>query len=273
MLAGSRQARTDKVTGSMTGDAGEEIRATSVLPADRRAISLVTSDGLRLVGEAALPLGRPARATLVCAHPLPTHGGMMDSHLLRKAAWRLPALADIAVVRFNTRGTTSAAGTSEGEFDASEGEGRDLAAAVAWARHEGLPDPWLLGWSFGSDVVLRHGVDLDPAGVILVSPPLRYTSAEELSRWNDLTCPVVCLVPEQDDYLRPVEAGERFASVPRAEIVVGEGMGHLWVGEQAVRTVLGEVIARLRPDLGDVEWEWPADRAAFEGAMERWSDL
>ena len=38
-------------------------------------------------------------ATLVCLHPLPTHGGMMDSHLYRKAAWRLPALADMAVLR------------------------------------------------------------------------------------------------------------------------------------------------------------------------------
>ena len=251
----------------------EEIRATSVLPADRRPIELTTGDGLRLVGEVALPVGRPARATLVCAHPLPTHGGMMDSHLLRKAAWRLPALADIAVVRFNTRGTTSAAGTSEGAFDASEGEGLDLAAAVAWVREQGLPEPWLLGWSFGTDVVLRHGIDLDPAGVILVSPPLRYTTVDELGRWNDVDVPMVLLVPEDDDYLRPDAARERFATVPRAELVVGEGMGHLWVGEQAVRTVLGEVMGRLRPDLGDVEWEWPADRAATEGAMERWSDL
>lgn len=250
-----------------------EIRATSVLPADRRPVELHTSDGLRLVGEVALPAGRPAKATLVCVHPLPTHGGMMDSHLLRKAAWRLPALADIAVVRFNTRGTTSAAGTSDGEFDASEGEGRDLEAAVAWVREQGLPDPWLLGWSFGTDVVLRHGVDLDPAGVILVSPPLRYTSEAELQRWDGVPVPVILLVPEDDDYLPPNAAHERFASVPRAELIIGEGMGHLWVGEEAVRTVLGEVIARLRPDLGDVEWEWPADRAALEGAMERWSDL
>src|SRR5437868_9813191 len=35
----------------------------------------------------------------------------------------------VAVLRFNTRGTTSVAGTSEGAFDASEGEGRDLEAA------------------------------------------------------------------------------------------------------------------------------------------------
>ena len=261
------------MTGAVTDGEGEEIRASSVLPADRRALELVTADGLRLVGEVALPAGREALATLVCVHPLPTHGGMMDSHLLRKAAWRLPALADVAVVGFNTRGTSSAAGTSEGDFDASEGEGLDLAAAVAWTRAQGLPNPWLLGWSFGSDVVLRHGVDLDPAGIIAVSPPLRYTSPEELARWNDVGCPLVCLVPENDDYLRPGEARERFAIVSRAEIVVGKDMGHLWVGEPAVRTVLAEVAARVRPEPPPVEWTWPDARARTEGAMERWTDL
>lgn len=250
-----------------------EVRANSVLPAQRRPITLTTSDGLRLVGELALPQDRPAQATLVCVHPLPTHGGMMDSHLLRKAAWRLPALADIAVLRFNTRGTASPAGSSEGAFDHAEGEGRDLAAAVDFARREGLPDPLLLGWSFGSDVVLRHGVPLDPAGVIAISPPLRYTSTEDLERWNAVMSPITCLVPENDDYLRPPEARERFAVVPRARIVVGPGMGHLWVGEPAVRTVLAEVVALARPGMGAIEWEWSAARSAAEGAMERWSDL
>lgn len=251
----------------------QEIRANSVLPAERRPLALATDDGLRLVGEVALPDGRPARATLVCAHPLPTHGGMMDSHVLRKAAWRLPALADIAVVRFNTRGTSSAAGTSEGEFDGSDGEGLDLRAAVSWSRGAALPEPWLLGWSFGSDVVLRHGVSLDPAGILLVSPPLRYTSAPELAAWNALTCPVVCLVPERDDYLRPDQARERFAALPRAQVVEGRDAGHLWVGEPAVRTVLGEIVSRLRPDMPPLAWEWPESRAAIEGSMERWSDL
>ncbi len=256
----------------MTGE-DEEIRAASVLPAQRVPIDLVTADGLHLVGEAALPAGRPAKATLVCVHPLPTHGGMMDSHVLRKAAWRLPALADIAVIRFNTRGTSSTAGTSEGAFDASEGEGLDLAAAVAWVRAHGLPEPWLLGWSFGTDVVLRHGVALDPVGVILLSPPLRYTSQDELARWNERDCPLVCLVPENDDYLRPEAARQEFAIVPRAEIIEGPGMGHLWVGEPAVRTVLAETVARMRPDREAVDWHWPAERAQAEGAMERWTDL
>lgn len=77
-----------------------EIRAGTVLPADRQPITLRTDDGLILVGELAVPPGRLAAATLICLHPLPTQGGMMDSHLLRKAAFRLPALADLAGHRF-----------------------------------------------------------------------------------------------------------------------------------------------------------------------------
>jgi uncharacterized protein len=250
-----------------------EIRAASVLPAVRESVTLTTADGLHLVGEIALPQGRPPRGTLVCVHPLPTHGGMMDSHLLRKAAWRLPALADIAVLRFNTRGTTSSAGTSEGAFDASEGEGQDLRAAVEWVRERGLPEPWLLGWSFGSDVVLRHGEDLDPAGVIAVSPPLRYTSAADLMRWNEVSCPVVCLVPEDDDYLRPDAAREAFSLIPRAVIDVGIGAGHLWVGEAHVRTVLDAVAGLVVPGSTPLPDTWSADRALREGPMERWSDL
>ncbi|MGN6088451.1 MAG: hypothetical protein ACTHNT_04060 [Actinomycetales bacterium] len=90
------------------------IRANSVLPARREDIELHTADGLTLVGELALPLEGPPRATLITLHPLPTHGGFMDSHVIRKASYRLPALAGIAVLRFNTRGTSSARGISEG---------------------------------------------------------------------------------------------------------------------------------------------------------------
>ena len=93
-----------------------DIRAKTVLPAERRDVVLHTADGLELVGELALPPHRPPVATLVCLHPLPTQGGFMDSHLLKKASYRLPALADLAVLRFNTRGTTSPRGTSQGSF-------------------------------------------------------------------------------------------------------------------------------------------------------------
>ena len=92
-----------------------QIRAATVLPARRTPITIATADGLSLVGELALPLGRPPAATLIFLHPLPTAGGMMDSHLLRKASYRLPAMASLAVLRFNTRGTSSERGRSGGD--------------------------------------------------------------------------------------------------------------------------------------------------------------
>ncbi|HWL02552.1 MAG TPA: alpha/beta hydrolase, partial [Microbacteriaceae bacterium] len=104
------------MTASAAGRGPIEIRGPVELPARREDIELQTADGLTLVGELATPLERDPVATLVTLHPLPTGGGFMDSHILRKSAARLPALADLAVLRFNFRGVTSPRGTSEGEF-------------------------------------------------------------------------------------------------------------------------------------------------------------
>lgn len=222
-----------------------EIRASTVLPARRSDIELRTADGLTLVGELALPEDRPPVATLVCLHPLPTAKGMMDSHVLRKASYRLPALAGIAVLRFNTRGTTSARGTSEGEFDDGIAERHDVAAALEYADFHDLPRTWLLGWSFGTELALKWGRDPFIEGAILLSPPLRRAGDEDLDAWAEFGKPLVALVPEFDDYLRPAEAGKRFKRVPQAEVVAVEGARHLWVGERYVRIVLDEIVRRV----------------------------
>jgi alpha/beta superfamily hydrolase len=224
-----------------------EIRPATVLPAKRTPITLHTSDGLRLVGELALPADSDPVATLIGLHPLPTHGGMMDSHLLRKAAYRLPALADLAVLRFNTRGTSSEQGTSEGTFDAGEDERYDVAAAVSYAADAGLPRRWLLGWSFGTDLVLRWGLDNPIEGAILLSPALHRAGDADLDRWAASGKPLVALVPELDDYLRPEEARRRFARDPSAEVVAVAGAKHLWVGEPYVRIALTEIVRRVNP--------------------------
>src|SRR5450756_967796 len=133
---------------SMNAVGAHTIRASTVLPARRRDIELHTADGLRLVGELALPLERDPVATLITLHPLPTHGGYMDSHVFRKASYRLPALADVAVLRFNTRGTASPRGRSGGVFEGGVGEQNDVAAAIEYAEFHDLPHRWLVGWSF-----------------------------------------------------------------------------------------------------------------------------
>lgn len=222
-----------------------EIRSGTELPARREDIELHTDDGLTLVGELATPLSGDPVATLVTLHPLPTHGGFMDSHILRKAALRLPALADVAVLRFNLRGVTSPRGTSEGAFDGGESERFDVKAAMDFVAEQGLPHPWLVGWSFGTELALRYGAQYPVDGAILLSPPLHRASAADVAAWEGNGKQLVAIIPELDDYLRPAEARESFASVPSAELVEVEGGKHLWVGEQQTRRVLDEIVARV----------------------------
>jgi len=220
-----------------------------VLPARREDVELQTADGHTLVGELALPLDRDPVATLLTLHPLPTHGGFMDSHVFRKAAWRLPALAGIAVLRFNLRGVSSPRGTSGGQFDEGDAERYDVAAAIELAEFRDLPHRWLVGWSFGTDLALMHGCDPSVAGAVLLSPPLRFSAPEHLQAWQRSGHPVLALVPEHDDYLRPEEARRRFAAIAQARVVGVEGAKHLWVGEAAVRRVLDEIVAQVAPQV------------------------
>lgn len=224
-----------------------EIRSGVELPSTREPIELLTSDGLRLIGELATPIGKQPKATLITLHPLPTHGGFMDSHVLRKAANRLPYLADLAILRFNTRGTSSPHGTSEGEFGHGDSEVADVAAAVEFAFSRGLPNPWLVGWSFGTELALKYGPDHDIRGAILLSPPLHRTSEAELLRWNGSGKKLVALVPEHDDYLQPEAAKARFGMVDDIEIIGVDGAKHLWVGESSTTRVLNEIVRIVNP--------------------------
>jgi len=235
-----------------------EIRGPRLLPARREEIELRTEDGLRLVGELALPEAAEPVATLVTLHPLPTAGGFMDSHILRKAAARLPALADLAVLRFNTRGTSSPRGASEGVFDGGTAERLDVAAAMAFVHERGLPRPWLVGWSFGTELALKYGRQHDIEGVILLSPPLHRATTAEVAAWAQDDRQVVVLVPELDDYLRPDEATERFAAIPHARLIAVDGGRHLWVGESQTRRVLDEIVSAVNPAALPLRQEWPA---------------
>lgn len=224
-----------------------EIKSATELPSFREAVTLSTSDGLNLVAELALPAANPPVATLVMCHPLPTHGGFMDSHVYRKAANRLPALADLAVLRFNTRGTESPHGKSDGSFGDGVTEEADVRAALEFVRTRNLPNVWVVGWSFGTELALKYAIDEPVEGIILLSPPLRRTTAAELSRWAGSSKRVIAIVPELDDYLQPEEARIKFAAVPHAEVIAVDGAKHLWVGEAATKRVLDEIVKVVNP--------------------------
>jgi alpha/beta superfamily hydrolase len=219
----------------------EPIRPSTVLPANRTPFTLVTADGETLVGEIASPITNPTGAIL-CLHPLPTAGGMMDSHVYKKAANRLPDMAGITVVRFNTRGTTSANGSSSGTFDNGVAEKFDVEAALTYCLDTlKLQNLWVVGWSFGTDLALQHAKDPRHKGLILLSPPLRTSKASDLEYWNNDGRPVFTIVPELDDYLKPLEAARRFAVIKNHQMIAVDGAKHLWVGEPAVHRVLSEI--------------------------------
>jgi alpha/beta superfamily hydrolase len=162
------------------------------------------------------------------------------------------------VLRFNTRGTSSPRGTSEGEFGEGVTERDDVAAAMRFVAERGLPRPWLVGWSFGTELALKYGLDHGIDGAILLSPPLHRTTDDELGRWRDSGVPLVALIPEHDDFLKPEEAAERFAGLPHLTRIDVTGGKHLWVGESQTRRVLDEIVRAVNPAALPLPTEWPA---------------
>lgn len=225
----------------------EPIRPSTQLPANRSPFTLITADGETLVGEVASPIANSTGAIL-SLHPLPTAGGMMDSHILKKAANRLPDMAGITVVRFNTRGTRSANGASTGTFDNGGAEKFDVEAALTYCLDTlKLENLWVVGWSFGTDLALRHAREARHKGLILLSPPLRTSESSDLEYWSHDGRPVITIVPELDDYLQPAEVAERFAVIKNHRMIAVEGAKHLWVGEPSVYRVLSEITQIIAP--------------------------
>ena len=181
----------------------------------------------------------------------------MDSHILRKAAARLPALADLAVLRFNTRGTTSPRGTSEGAFDGGRAEAFDLAAAMDFVRERGLPRPWLVGWSFGTELALKYGRDHDIEGAILLSPPLhRATRRGGRGVGGRRATASSCSFPSSTTICARMPRPSASRRVPGAVLIPVEGGKHLWVGETQTRRVLTEIVAAVNPDALPLPTEW-----------------
>jgi alpha/beta superfamily hydrolase len=218
------------------------------LPANRRSITIKTADGLNLIGEVATPIGNRI-ASVLCLHPLPTAGGMMDSHILKKAASRLPEMAGLEIIRFNTRGTTSEAGTSDGTFGEGITEKHDVEAAINYCFNEvEVEKLWVLGWSFGTDLALKYARDPRIQGLILLSPPLRTSEPSDLEFWAADGRQIIAMIPEFDDYLQPEAAAKAFKVISQIKLINVDEAKHLWVGEPAVYRVLSEITRAISPE-------------------------
>jgi alpha/beta superfamily hydrolase len=225
----------------------ELIRPSTLLPANRSAITIKTSDGLNLIGELTSPLGE-ITGSLLMLHPNPSGGGMMDSHIYKKAANRLPAMAGIQIIRFNTRGTTSEAGKSDGEYDHGKNEKLDVLAALDYCFEQlKIKDLYVIGWSFGTELALQYARDERIKELILLSPPMLSTTDEDLDFWIKDGRGITALIPELDDYLKPDAARVKFSKVKNLKQIDIAGAKHLWVGEPMVHLVLSEIVKVIAP--------------------------
>ena len=177
----------------------------------------------RIEGRIDCPVNGASRGGAVVCHPLPTHGGTMHNkvvHTLAKSA----AANDLTALRFNFRGV----GTSQGQFDQGIGETDDVTAAANWLR--GLEDgPLLLGgFSFGAFVAVRAAVEIQPAALITIAPPVRMF---EFGSLHPPQCPWLLIQGDADeivDYTDVVNWARTLKQPPRLEIM--EGAGHFFHG-------------------------------------------
>lgn len=110
-----------------------------------------------------------ARAAVVFAHPLPTHGGTMHTKVVFQGAKALARIG-CAVLRFNFRGV----GLSAGTWDEGRGEIDDYRAAIGFmaTQYPGT-ELWAAGFSFGSYVALTAGAADDRiCALIGIAPPV-----------------------------------------------------------------------------------------------------
>jgi uncharacterized protein len=167
-----------------------------------------------------------ARAAVVFAHPLPTHGGTMHTKVVFQGTKALARIG-CAVLRFNFRGV----GRSAGAWDEGRGEIDDFRSAVDFmaAQYPGL-DLWAAGFSFGSYVALMEGAQDDRiCALIGIAPPVnRYDFAAAMKSQK----PKFIIHGEADELIPLKQVREFYAQLadPK-ELVEIDRANHLFDGQ------------------------------------------
>ena len=189
---------------------------------------------------------RAAKAAVVFAHPLPTHGGTMHTKAVYQGAKGL-LRAGCAVLRFNFRGV----GRSEGTFDGGAGEKGDFTAALDYMarKYPGVP-LWAAGFSFGSWIALETGaVDERVKVLIGIAPPVT-KDGYDFSNTLKSAKPKFFVQGEADDICPIQDLWKFYGALPEPkELVVIDGADHLFDGHtsevgEALEDLLGDFEAR-----------------------------
>jgi len=188
------------------------------------------------------PAGRPPRAVVVFAHPLPTHGGTMHTKAVYQGTKGL-VRAGCAVLRFNFRGV----GRSAGHFDAGPGEMGDFTAAIDYVAKKFPGRPiWAAGFSFGAWIALETGAMDGRVSVLIgIAPPVT-KEGYDFTAVRASTKPKFFVQGEADD-ICPIQDMWKFYGElhePK-ELVVIDAADHLFDGHT---TEVGEALEDLLDD-------------------------
>jgi hypothetical protein len=185
----------------------------------------ITEDGLALESAWSGPISEATRLVVLC-HPHPQQEGTMDAPLMRSLANRL-ADRGCRVLRFNFRGV----GNSEGGWSGGDGEVRDVAAAVAFAReaHADLQFG-IAGWSFGAVTALRWQADHgDASPYVGVAPALSYDPSLRMPTSDELPPAQRLFILGDRDQFCSVDELTAYAADISAELEVFPGSDHFFV--------------------------------------------
>lgn len=194
------------------------------------------------------PDGAPRGWALVL-HPHPLQGGARENKVVTTIA-RACVQHGLVAVRPNFRGV----GLSEGEFDKSVGETRDMLALVAQVReqHPELAQaPWVLaGFSFGTAVAAQTYAALAeqgdaplPSALMLMGPAVNRFQSHEVQVPGD-----TLMVHGEQDEVVPLSEAMDWARPRSIPVVVIPGASHFFHGKLLVLREL--VQARLTVALG-----------------------
>ncbi|MBP6458434.1 MAG: hydrolase [Pseudoxanthomonas sp.] len=194
------------------------------------------------------PDGTPRGWALVL-HPHPLQGGARENKVVTTIA-RACVQHGLVAVRPNFRGV----GLSEGEFDKSVGETRDMLALVTQVREQ-LPElaqaPWVLaGFSFGTAVAAQTYAALAeqgdaplPSALMLMGPAVNRFQSHEVQVPGD-----TLMVHGEQDEVVPLSEAMDWARPRSIPVVVIPGASHFFHGKLLVLREL--VQARLTVALG-----------------------
>lgn len=213
-----------------------------MIPENRVTFNSHEMSPIQLEGILHSPAGQEGKQpSAVICHPHSLYGGSMEVPLVVAIAQEL-AQRGIVALRFNFRGV----GRSQGIYADGKGEMADVAGALDFLEGQERVDRerlYLVGYSFGAGVGLRHAEN-DPriAAVAVVAPYIENPSESLLRSY---TQPKLFLVGEGDTVC-PTEWLRAFvAPLPEPKALrILPGTDHFfWGREREVAGIVGEFIA------------------------------